>query len=162
MKTKLLFPHRYTRIGWIFITIAIFVYILFLVTDIKLFTHFPVFCVYDSGMPLQSASIINPIMSWKYANIRFEIITSLFVLGSIFIGFSRVKSEDEYTMKLRLESLLWAMYINFAIFLFAILFIYGFIFIWIPFLSLLAFLIIFNVRFYYVLYQSKKMASYEK
>jgi uncharacterized membrane protein len=80
----------------------------------------------------------------------------------MFIGFSKLKSEDEFTIKLRLEALLWAVYINFAIFLLSVIFIYGMVFIQIPLFSSLAFLVLFIVRFNYVLYQSKKLGSYEK
>jgi len=163
MKTRFLFPNKFIRIGWILVGTSFIIALFFAIfSESKLLTHVPVFCFYDSGIPLQDPKIQNPIMGFKYDNIRFELITILFVVGCIFIGFSRLKSEDEFTIKLRLESLLWSVYINYAIFFLSVIFIYGMIFIQIPFYSLLACLVIFIVRFYYVLYQAKKSASYEK
>jgi hypothetical protein len=163
MKTRFLFPNKFIRIGWILVGTSFIIASFFSITnESKLLTNVPVFCVWDSGMPLQKPEIHNPIMGFKNDNIRFELIVTFFVLGCLFIGFSRLKSEDEFTAKLRLESLLWAVYINFTIFLFSVIFIYGMIFIQIPFYSLLAFLVIFISRFYYVLYKAKISANHEK
>ena len=163
MKTKFLFPNKFNRIGLILLCLSILITLFFGINgENKLLTKVPVFYVYDSGPFLQDITNKSPIMGFKYDDIRFELSITLFVLGCLLVGFSKLKSEDEFTIKLRLESLLWAMYINYAIFLFAVIFIYGMFFIQIPLLSTLAFLVIFIARFYYVLYQSKKSASYEK
>ena len=162
MKTKFLFPNKFNRIGLILLCLSILITLFFGINgENKLLTKVPVFYVYDSG-PFYNTTIKSPIMGFKYDDIRFELSITLFVLGCLLVGFSKLKSEDEFTIKLRLESLLWAMYINYAIFLFAVIFIYGMFFIQIPLLSSLAFLVIFIARFHYVLYQSKKSASYEK
>jgi hypothetical protein len=163
MKTKFLFPYKFNRIGWILLCLSILT-ALFIGIDgeSKLLTKVSVFCFYDSGVIFQDPAIKNPIMGFKYDDIRFELVITLFILGCIFIGFSKLKSEDEFTIKLRLESLLWAVYINFGIFLLSVIFIYGLIFIQIPLYSSLAFLVIFIARFYYVLYQSRKIDNYEK
>jgi hypothetical protein len=163
MKTKFLFPYKFNRIGWILLCLSILL-ALFIGIDgeSKVLNHVPVFCIYDSGVIFQDPAIKNPIMGFKYDDIRFELIITLFILGCMFIGFSKLKSEDEFTIKLRLEALLWAVYINFAIFLLSVIFIYGMVFIQIPLFSSLAFLVLFIARFNYVLYQSKKLGSYEK
>lgn len=161
MKTRFLFPNKFIKIGLILFSISI------LLTsytdifgDIHILTKVPVLYFYDSGV-FQKTNI-HSFMGFKYDDIQFELFVTLFVLGCVFAGFSKLKSEDEYTINLRLESLLWAMYVNFAVFLFSVLFVYGIIFVEIPFYSLLAFLVIYNMRFYYILYKSKKSISYEK
>lgn len=161
MKTKFLFPNKFIKIGLILFSISI------LLTsytnifgDINILTKVPVLYFYDSGV-FQKINI-HSFMGFKHDDIQFELFVTLFVLGCVFAGFSKLKSEDEYTINLRLESLLWAMYVNFAVFLFSVLFVYGIVFVEIPFYSLLAFLVIYNMRFYYILYKSKKSISYEK
>jgi hypothetical protein len=163
VKTKFLFPNKFIKIGWILIGLSVVIVLLnTLYPKNELLTHLPVFCIYDSGVPLLNPSHHNPIMEIKFDDINFEVISILFILGCLFIGFSSLKLEDEFTMKLRLESLLWSMYLNFLIFMLSIIFIYGIVFIWIPFFSLLAFLIIYIIRFYYVLYKSIKIGTNEK
>ncbi|MFA6334379.1 MAG: hypothetical protein WCX48_02340 [Bacteroidales bacterium] len=163
MKTKFLLPNKFIKVGFILLGLSI---LLMLFTgifgDIKLLTKFPVFYIYNSGVFPAISDAQNHLMGFMYDDIHYELIVTLFVLGCVFIGFSRLKSEDEYTVNLRLESLLWAMYVNFAIFLFSVLFIYGLFFLEIQLYCLLAFLAIFNLRFYYMLYQSKKSSRNEK
>jgi len=163
MNTKFLFPNKFNRIEWILLCLSILIALFFGIDgESKLLSNVPVFCVYDSGTILQDPTIKSSIMGFKNDDIRLELVITLFVLGSLFTGFSKLKTEDEYTIKLRLESLLWATYIIFAIFLFAVMFIYGMIFLNIPIYCMLAFLVIYIARFYYVLYQSKKLTNYEK
>ncbi len=163
MQTKFLFPFKLKKIGWVFICIAALLITFFTVFSENTFlTNVPVFYVYKSNNPFDQVTLEKRMFSTTYDDVRFEVITTLFVLGCLLIGFSKLRTEDEFTMKLRLESLLWAMYINFSIFLFSVLFIYGFDFVMIPFYSLLAFLAIFILRFHYVLYRAKKISAYEK
>lgn len=51
-----------------------------------------------------------------------SIVGVLFMTGALFVAFSREKTEDEFIAKIRLESLLWATYINYGVLLFCFLF----------------------------------------
>lgn len=158
MKSKLLFPNRFIKIGFTLIgLVSLLLLYVNIFGNIKFLTHFPVFCIYDSGFFSG-----KHVMEFIHDDVLFELASIMFVLGSIFIGFSKQKSEDEFTANIRLESLLWTMYVLFALFLLSIMFIYGWLFAEIHLGSIFAFLVIFNLRFYYILYKSKRASKDEK
>jgi hypothetical protein len=90
----------------------------------------------------------------------FFIGTTLMVLVGLFlIAFSKEKIEDEQIIQLRLDSLRWAIYLNYAILLFSLVFTYGgesnhilLLNIWLP-------LLFFIIRFQWVLYRLKRSAK---
>lgn len=163
MKTKFLFPHKFKKIGWILLAIAI---TFELATNIwgliGFLTNVTVFSIYDSGIPLQDPSIGSPVLDFKKDDIHFELFLLLLVVGCIFIGFSRLKNEDEFTFNLRLESLIWSFYVMFILLLISIVFIYGIIFLSIQFYGLFAFLVLYILRFHFVLFKANKAVDYEK
>jgi hypothetical protein len=90
----------------------------------------------------------------------FFIATSLMVLVGLFlIAFSKEKIEDEHIVQLRLDSLRWAIYLNYAILLFSLVFTQGsdskhilLLNIWLP-------LLFFILRFQWVLYRINRSAK---
>jgi hypothetical protein len=159
MKTKLLFPHPFRRVGWILSGIGLLL-ILWIecIGNIGFLANIPVFAVYND-IPLSHSSGFFKIISDDF---QYELITLLLITGGMFIGFSKLKTEDEFSLKLRFESLLWATYVTFAFFLFSIIFIYGFAFLSIALYMLVIFLVIFTLRFYFVLYKAKMSIRHEK
>lgn len=95
-------------------------------------------------------------------NITNTIVGILFIVGAIFVGFSKEKSEDEFIAKLRLSSLLWAVWLNYILLLFAVLFIYGMAFFTVMVYNMFTVLLIFIFRFNYILYKNTKIVSDEK
>ncbi len=87
-----------------------------------------------------------------------ELILVLIIVGSILVNFSCQQTEDEYINKLRLESLVWATYVNYSVILFSILFIHGFSFLWVTTFNLFTILLFFMIRFHWVLYRVSKTA----
>jgi len=79
------------------------------------------------------------------------------LIGLIFIAFSREKIEDEFMMKLRLESLVAVVLISYSLLLLAILFVYGFGFFVALIYNMYTVLIIFIARFYWVKSRENKM-----
>ena len=90
----------------------------------------------------------------------FFIGTTLMVLVGLFlIAFSKEKIEDEQIVQLRLDSLRWAIYLNYAILLFSLVFTRGsdskhilMLNIWLP-------LLFFILRFQWVMYRLKRSAK---
>lgn len=82
------------------------------------------------------------------------------LLGALLlISYSREKDEDEYISRLRLESLQIAVITNYILLLIASL-----IWHWLDFLAVMMYnmftiLIIFIIRFHYLLYRQKKAAA---
>lgn len=90
----------------------------------------------------------------------FFICTSLVMaLGLFIVAFSREKIEDEQIWQIRLDSLRWAIYINYLVLIASLIFIYDTAHIlelnlWVP-------LIFFIIRFRWVIYRLNRSLSRE-
>ncbi|MCX6232855.1 MAG: hypothetical protein NTZ33_15090 [Bacteroidetes bacterium] len=158
MKTRFLFPNVFKTIGWILLVagIILWIYGLFFNDQIP-FLNIKVFAIIDS-------TIFQPvkILSFIDHNITVDLMGILIITGAIFIAFSKEKYEDEYIGRIRLESLLWATYINYAILVFCILFIYGTSFFNVLIYNMVSLLIFFLIRFNLMLYKTKRQLKNEK
>ena len=118
MKISYLFPNKFKNIGWfIFIPSALIGCITF-VFEVELsaldFNFFAVFIEQLLGDRYFSGFVNN--------NILNEIFGILTIMSSILVAFSKEKLEDEYISKIRLEFLVWSVYLNYAIFIFIIVY----------------------------------------
>jgi hypothetical protein len=159
MKTKFLFPNQWKRIGWIILVPSAILGISILFFDFKFkFLDSNVFTIYSKELFAQSPTILGFIKG-NYAN---TITGILFLLGAILVAFSKEKREDEFIAKTRLESLVWAIYVNYAILAICFLFFFNVEFLLVMIFNMFTVLIFFIIRFYFVLYKSKKSLSYEE
>ena len=78
------------------------------------------------------------------------------------VSFSKEKREDEFIANLRLSSLLWSVWVNYILLLIAFLFIWNFDFLSVMVYNMFTILIIFIIRFNYLLYRSSKSMSDDK
>jgi L-asparagine transporter-like permease len=125
--------------------------------DIDKYLNIKVFAIYQESIGQKPGffKIIEDSFS-------YELITILIILGGLFICFSKLKNEDEYTSKIRYESLVWATYFNYFLILFFTLFLYG-----MPFLNVIVYnvytlLIFFMIRFHYLIYKLNKTSNDEE
>lgn len=126
--------------------------------------HIPVKFWWDSNYPNGYTHQIPPVSDTVNFLLSpphlFFIGTSLMVLIGLFlIAWSRERVEDEQITQLRLTSLRWAIYLNYAILLFSLLFTQGsdshhilLLNIWLP-------LLFFILRFQWVLYRLNRSAK---
>ncbi len=157
METRFLLPSKFKRLGWIFIIPSSILGLLIIISDFKLgFLDLKMFTI-CSGMP-------SPFFRFGFdtVNLTGTIIGIIFILGAVMVAFSREKDEDEFISKKRLESFLWATYINYAILLFCFLFFYGSCFLYVMIINMFTLIILFIIRFNYVLYRSSKLLQHEK
>ncbi|HET8884762.1 MAG TPA: LPXTG cell wall anchor domain-containing protein [Salinimicrobium sp.] len=91
-----------------------------------------------------------------------EIAGLLIILGALFISFSKRKNEDEFISKLRLESLMWATYINYGILALAILLVYDMSFFYVMVFNMFTILIFFIIRFNWALAKANQTSSDEE
>lgn len=157
MKTRYLFPNVFKRIGWILLlpTSILGISVIFFnfewsALDCKTLVLFPLH-LFDSSLPSKLFSI-------ESNNLTDEISAILFLISAIFIAFSKEKTEDEYIMKIRLDSLLWAVYANYLILLSAIIFFTELTFLYVLILNMFTLLIVFILRFHYILYKLKQVS----
>ncbi|HWB24733.1 MAG TPA: hypothetical protein VG738_04595 [Chitinophagaceae bacterium] len=156
METKMLLPNRYKTIGWCLALPSFIIIMLYLYFDFA----FP-FLDYSSG---KTDNLFRGETLFNLNNTNFtdEIFGILLITGLLMVAFSREKMEDERTMQLRLESLLWAVLINSILVMLAIILIYGSVFLQVMVYNMCTTLIIFIARFNYVMYREKKRLNKER
>jgi FlaA1/EpsC-like NDP-sugar epimerase len=108
--------------------------------------------------PLESAGYFSFISN----NILDEIIAILLIISSVFIAFSKEKEEDEYISLIRLESLVWATYLNYAILILTIVFVYELSFLWVFIFNMFTILFFFIIKFNWAIYKMKEVLRNEK
>ncbi|TVQ42786.1 MAG: hypothetical protein EA362_12635 [Saprospirales bacterium] len=158
MKANYLFPNKFKRIGWLILIPSAIFGILMLI-----FNYEPAFL--DFKVP---AIFVNEFFGDKYFlgmvrnNILNEIIGVLTIISLLLVAFSKEKTEDEYIYKIRLESLVWAVYVNYGILLFCFLFIFGGSFLWVMVFNMFTVLLFFILRFNWKIARLRKSSDYEK
>jgi len=159
MKTKLLLPNCFKRPGWIILIPSALLGLFIIIFDYDFsFLETRVFTIYSGSFPLKDSGWFSVIES----NLTNTIVGVLFIIGAVFVAFSKEKTEDEFIAKIRLESLLWATYINYGVLLFCFIFFYAFEFLYVMIFNMFTILIFFIIRFYYMLYRSNKSLGHEK
>ncbi len=163
METRFLLPNEFKMIGWFLLIPSAILGILqiFYLTGSGLkFLDLKVFTIYSGSFaPWGSTTVV---FGFDEVNLTGTIIGILFILGAVLVAFAKEKHEDEFIAKIRLESFLWATYINYAILLFCFLFFYGIGFMYVMIFNMFTIIILFIVRFNYVLYRSTKSLRHEK
>ncbi|MFC1733389.1 hypothetical protein ACFL6I_24075 [candidate division KSB1 bacterium] len=163
MKTRFLFPNSFKKIGWILLVISILLILWnIFFGDISILKNVTIFAIYDSGIPIFGQTEGNQFFKLIQDDFQFEIISIFFITGGLLVSFSKLKNEDEFISKLRLESLVWATYVHFILLFIMILTVYGLIFLNILLINMFTILVLFIIRFHFVLYKAKKGLIYEK
>jgi hypothetical protein len=154
MEPRFLFPHRYKAIGWLIAIPSLILGIFVLFNDFSfdfLTVQLP-FKYYFSDTFTLGSSKIHGTDEVSALNFTDEIATIGSIIGLLFVAFSKVKIEDEYVSKIRLESLQWAIYFNFALLILATFFVHGMSYFQVIIFNMFTPLIFFIVRFNYILY----------
>lgn len=158
MSQKLLLPNKYKIVGWIILIPSFILGLCLLIfgyepgfLDAKVLSIFPV-QIFGDKEYFKMISV----------NLTNTIIGALFIIGCLLVGFTKEKNEDEYIAKIRLSSLLWAVFLNYSLLLIAFIFIYDTAFLSVMVYNMFTVLLIFILRFNYVLYKNSKLVSDEK
>ncbi len=163
MKANFLFPNVFKKIGWVIFIPTFLITIYFTRSDgmfmdnsmnietahneankhiDKSFPEVKVFALWADN-PLQDTVFLGRV----YTDITDEVLSIFLIVSALMIGFSRQKIEDEYISKIRIESLVWATYVNYSVIIFSILFFYGVAFYWVLVLNTITVLLFFIIRF---------------
>ncbi|MCX6185655.1 MAG: hypothetical protein NTU43_01500 [Bacteroidetes bacterium] len=158
MKTRFLFPYSFKRMGWIMLVPSCIVGLIVYFMDYQFpFLDVKVFAIAGSFPFSPRANF-----SLSDNNITDELLCILIIVGALFVACSEEKMEDEFIAQTRLESLLWATYINYILLLLAMIFVYGVEFFSVLVFNMFTHLLIFLLRFNYILYKNNKAIQYEK
>ena len=128
----LLFPHRFQKVGWVIFALAAALGIYILVTG------------FDTTPTMNNIAIIG------------------ITVGGILATCSKEKIEDEMISHIRLNSLLVALYINYAVLIVASLLVYDLDFLQVTIYQMFTILLVFMVVFRYQVWRLQKGAGDEE
>ena len=158
MTNKLLLPHKYKALGWYILIPSTIIGIILLISEFQTFSlETKVFALMNEEL-LENTTYFSIISK----NIVPTAIGVLFIIGALLVSFSKEKLEDEFIAEIRQSSLLWAVLVNYILLLLAFVFIYGLAFMNVMIYNMFTILIIFIIRFNYILYKSSKEMPNEK
>ena len=147
MKSKFLLPERYKWIG-----LAMFIPSLILGVATFFFDfHFDFLTLGKSKSPF--------IVFDDQINLTDEFALTGLILGMLFMAFARERHEDEYISKIRLESLQWAVILNYALLILATWLIHGMPYLQVMVYNMLTILLLFLIRFHIVLARDRGTAT---
>jgi hypothetical protein len=152
MSNKLLLPNKYKKIGWFILVPSFIIGVYLLYAEQPIWLNGKIISIFPTWNN-------EPFFTTIQVNFAKTIVGVAFIIGGLLVGFSKEKNEDEFIEKLRLSSLLWAVFVNYTLLIIAFLLVYD-----IPFLTVMTYnmftvLIIFIVRFNYILYINSKSLS---
>lgn len=161
MKAKYLLPHQFKAVGWILFFPFLLLGFWQLVSGYEpdwLTVSVPAF--FNTELSFGSnAEQGNQIIQVIQNNIADEICAVILLLSAMLLVFSKERDEDEFIMKLRLDSIMWAALANGLILLFSIIFFYDFTFFYVMIFNLFLLFLLFIVRFHWVLRKFRKEAE---
>lgn len=149
----ILFPHKFKRVSgiifYVFLIVGGFLYFtdnqfegLFVIKVPNLFGVDSLF-VKNSGF-------------WIENGYLDELFTVIIIISGIINSFAKEEREDEMISKIRFESLVWSLYINYGFVILATLIVFDFIYFQVMVVNLFAILLFFNLRFKFRLYHFYK------
>ena len=156
MKTQFLLPNKYKIVGWFLLVPSFILGIILLFSGYDFDANFKI-----KVFAFLSENILSPTkhFQWVENGILDEILLILIIIGSLFIGFSKTKNEDEFISQIRYESLVWANYLNLGLLILATLFVYDFPFFYVLLANVFAMMLFFILRFHYMIYKLNKAAN---
>jgi hypothetical protein len=152
MKLNYLFPNKYKKVGWIVLIPSVIIGLIAMGGNLE-----PAFL--DVEVPAVFIDEFfgeTKLIGFVHNNLLNEIIGLLIIISAFLVAFSKEKQEDEFISKIRLESLVWAVYLNYAILIIALLFIYDMSFMWVIIFNMFTILFFFIARFNWEVYKLKK------
>jgi hypothetical protein len=158
MKSRFLFPYYWRIIGYLCFIADILFAIALKVLHPEGYAAVDLHQVTGSGMKIHH-DIYQGVITMR---LHHDIIVLLIVFGLLFIAFSKEKIEDEHIAQLRLDSLQWAIYLNYGIFIICVLFVYGLYFIPVVIFNVITPLIFFIIRLRWKIYQLNRRLKNEE
>lgn len=148
MKTNYLLPNKYKTIGWILLVLGLISGVLLMLTDYESqLLQTKVLAVYNNDSIFENNKGFFKVIENSIAN---ELSAIAIIIGGLLVGFSKEKIEDEFVSKLRMDSLAWAMIVNYIVLLFSIVFIYNLTFFDVLVFNMFTPLLFFIIRFNYL------------
>tara|TARA_R110002051_G_scaffold176765_2_gene246746 strand:- start:249 stop:725 length:477 start_codon:yes stop_codon:yes gene_type:complete len=155
MNTNYLLPAKFKKWGWL---ILIPTSILGIVTVV--YEWEPAFL--DVTVPALFIDEFlgkDAIVGMTTNNILNELCAIFVIISGLSVAFSKEKNEDEFITSIRLQSLVWATYMNYFILLLTVILVYSFSFFWVMVFNMFTILLFFIVKFNWSLMKFKKLGN---
>ena len=150
MNTKNLLPNSWRPFGWL----AIIIVALLEIWALTKGDDYPLNFGVEVPLPFNFGGFEYGDKFLIEGNLQLqadEIMSLLLIAGLLIVGFSKLKIEDERVAQIRLESLQWGIYTNYLTLALCVLFVYGKAFFDVMTYSMFTPLVIFLLRFYWLL-----------
>ena len=152
MKNSYLFPSYFKKIGWI---------------AFPLFAVFTIYNFYIKQLWEWNVNVFALVSDEKWftteqQDIVDEVVLTGLIVSLLFIAFAKRRDEDEYISKIRLDSLIWAVIVNYTILIVATWLVYSLSYLYVMEYNMLTVLILFVVKFHLALYKLKKSVRNEE
>lgn len=163
MNSNYLLPHRLKIIGWIiFIPSACLGLYTFQNGQAPSIFETKVLSLVHENYFQGDNEVHNLFFDIVENNILDELLLIFTIIGALFIAFSKEKQEDEFITKIRLDSLVWATYVNYIVLIISTVLIYEITYLWVMLINMFTILLFFIIRFNWQLLRLKKEMSYEE
>lgn len=151
MKANYLLPTKLKSIGWLLLGLGLVFGILILSNGYEVDRlTFEITALYSDPIVGQSGFFNSE------SNSLFDELTCLLIIvGGILVAFSKEKVEDEFISKLRRDSLVWALIVNYSILVLATIFVYGMTFFHVLVFNMFTPLLFFIIRFNFLKLKSQ-------
>ena len=160
MKKSYLLPRGFKKVGMVLAVCCLAWFTVNCFTDESLDFKFKTFALigetpfaHASGDSSQSSSSFCNMVETSFG---MTIAPVLMLTAFVFIAFSRNRTEDEYIMKIREQSFVWAMLVGYVIIALLTLLVFGFEYLMVMMYDIYIFLILFICKFHYEIYRLKK------
>jgi len=148
-----LLPNKFKTIGWLILIPTSILGLVVIYTDYSIeWLNIKTFAILNKDFGKSTE-----MFTYLETNLINTILGSLFIIGALLVSFSKEKTEDEHISSLRLSSLMWAVLLNYLILLLSFILVYGLSFLDIMVYNMFTVLIIFILRFHYLIYKNSKI-----
>jgi hypothetical protein len=158
MLSNSLLPYKYRKIGWLILIPSFLLGISFALGG---FNDFEPKCLDVKMVSIlfsDSGSNAGKFFSLVQVNLTNTIISTFIIVGALLVAFTKEKNENESIARIRLAALLWAVIVNYILLLTAIILIYGDHFLSVLIYSMFTPILLFIIRYNYVLRKYLKSA----
>lgn len=154
MKNLLLFPYTFRPIGWVILILSFAIGLLGTVLEWEFdCLNWQVFAIHAGGILEKDV-----FLGWVKDNVTNEFLGLFLLFGLMLVGFSRVQHEDEYTLQMRYNALMWAAWTNCLLMVFTMVFFYGTSYWFCMLFNMYSVMTIYVLRFGYLLHKSKNQS----
>ena len=155
MNSQFQIAYKWKKWGWFLLipSLILGVFNLFFEYEPE-FLSVKVFAIFSEGSIFSDGG--DGPLRFVYNNIFDELISIGIIAGALIVILSRERDEDEYVRMLRQGSMFWAFIVNSLLLLFTVIFIYDMSFLHVMIYNLFTPLILFVLRFQFVLGRSRK------